>query len=85
MKSRFFTDTQGLDASPPPRDKVCVCLMLSREAYDRAVHNANRLHITSGEYIDRLLMRQRISVCGTKAPPPQDTPWPRFPPAPPDH
>lgn len=85
MKSRFFTDTQGLDAAPPPGDKVCVCLMLSRKAYERAVRNAGRMRITSGEYIDRLILSKRVSVCGTKAPPPSDTPWQRFPPAPPDH
>ncbi len=85
MKSRFFTDTQELDYSPPPCDKVCVCLMLSREAYDQAVRNASRLHITSGEYIDRLIASRCVSVCGTRVPPPADNPWPCFPPAPPDH
>lgn len=85
MKSRFFTDTQGLDASPPPCDKVCVCLMISRQAYDRAIRHAARMHMTSGEYIDRLILSQRISACGTKALPLSDNPWPRFPPAPPDH
>jgi len=85
MKSRFFTDTQDLDYSPPPCDKVCVCLCLSQKAYELAVRNANRLHITSGEYIDQLILSQRISVCDTRVQPPKDTPWPRFPPAPPDH
>lgn len=85
MKSRFFTDTQGLDSAPPPRDKICVCLMLSRDAYDRAVQTASRLNLTSGEYIDQLLLNQRISACGTKAPQRSDNPWRRFPPAPPDH
>ena len=81
MKSRFFTDTQALDASPPPCDKICVCLLMSRGAYEQAARNASRMHITSGEYIDRLI----LSACGTKAPQPPDTPWQRFPPAPPDH
>ena len=85
MKSRFFTDTQALDASPPPDDHICVCLMLSREAYDRAVRAAARMNITSGEYINRLILNRRISVCGTRVPLPADSPWPRFPPAPPDH
>lgn len=83
MKSRFFTDTQELDASPPPCDKVCVCLLLSQQAYELAVRNANRMNLTSGEYIDQLILSQRVSVCGTKAPPPKDIPWRRFPPAPP--
>lgn len=81
MKSRFFTDTQALDASPPPCDKVCVCLLLSQKAYEQAVNNASRLHLTSGEYIDRLI----LSACDTKVLPPSDSPWRRFPPAPPDH
>ena len=85
MKSRFFTDTQALDASPPPDDQICVCLMLSREAYDRAVRTAARMNITSGEYINRLILNRRISACGTRVPPSKDSPWPRFPPAPPDH
>ena len=85
MKSRFFTDTQGLDASPPPGDKICVCLMLSREAYDHAVQTAARMNITSGEYISQLLLGRRISVCDTSIPLPKDSPWPHFPPAPPGH
>lgn len=81
MKSRFFTDMQGLEASPPPCDKVCVCLRMSRKAYEQAVRNATRMHITSGEYIDGLI----LSACGTKVPQPSGNPWQRFPPAPPDH
>lgn len=85
MKSRFFTDTQGLDFSPLPGDQVCVCLRMSQQAYELAVRNASRMHLTSGEYIERLLLAQRISACGTKAPPQPDNPWRRFPPTPPDH
>lgn len=85
MKSRFFTDTRMLDALPPPDDKVCVCLILSRTAYERALHNARELHITSGAYIDRLILEQRFSDGDTKGLPPADSPWQRFPPAPPDH
>lgn len=85
MKSRFFTDTQALDASPPPDDHICVCLMLRREAYERAVQTAARMNITSGEYINRLILNRRISVCGTRVLLSKDSPWPRFPPAPPDH
>ena len=81
MKSRFFTDTQALDAAPPPCDKVCVCLLMNRQAYERAVHNAARMRMTSGEYIDRLVMSDRISACGTRARPPSDSPLPCFPPA----
>jgi len=85
MKSRFFTDTQGLDFSPPPRDQVCVCLLMSKQAYELALHNASRMNLSSGEYIDQLILSQRVSACGTKARQPSDSPWRRFPPAPPDH
>jgi len=83
MKSRFFTDTQALDAAPPPCDKVCVCLLMNRQAYEQAVRNAAQLHLTSGEYLDRLVLSDRISVCGTRVRRPSDSPWQRFPPAPP--
>ena len=85
MKSRFFTDTQGLDASPPPRDQVCVCLLMNRGAYEQAVRRAAQLNITSGEYIARLILNASFSACGTKGLQRQDSPWPCFPPAPPDH
>ena len=85
MKSRFFTDTQALDASPPPCDKVCVCLLLNRHTYELAVQAAARMHLTSGEYIDRLILAARLSACDTTVPQPSDSPWPHFPPAPPDH
>ena len=81
MKSRFFTDTQALDASPPPCDNVCVCLLMGRRAYEQAVRSAARMHLTSGEYMDHLI----LSAGGTTVPPPSDSPWRRFPPAPPDH
>lgn len=81
MKSQFFTDTQALDAAPPPCDKVCVCLLMNRGVYEQAVQKASRLHLTSGEYMEQLI----LSACGTKAPLPKDTPWRRLPPAPPDH
>ena len=83
MKSQFFTDTQGLDAAPLPSDKVCVCLLMNREAYELAVQNASRLHLTSGEYLTQLIRSTAVSACGTKALPPKDNPWQRFPPAPP--
>ena len=85
MKSRFFTDTQGLDAAPPPRDQVCVCLLMSRQAYEQAVRNASRLHMTSGAYIDRLVRQDTLSVCGTTDRPQPDSQQLCFPPAPPDH
>lgn len=55
MKSRFFTDTQGLDAAPVSGDRVSVCLMLNRRTYESAVREAERLHMTSGEYIEWLI------------------------------
>lgn len=60
MKSKFFKDTQELDnaceACTP--DKLNVCLRMGREAYERAVSEAARLQISSGEYIERCLMRE---------------------------
>ena len=85
MKSRFFTDTRALDASPPPCDKVCVCLLMRKQAYEKAVQNASRMHITTGEYMDRLILRSPFSGGGTTALQPSDNPQPCFPPAPPDH
>lgn len=85
MKSRFFTDTQALDASPPPCDQVCVCLLMNRSAYEQAVQQAAQLNMTSGEYIGQLILNTPFSACGTKAPLRQDSPWLCFPPAPPDH
>lgn len=81
MKSRFFTDTQGLDASSPPRDKVCVCLCLNRRIYERALYQAQRRRITSGEYIEQLI----LSDGDIEARPSSDSPWQRLPPAPPGH
>ena len=85
MKSRFFTDTQELDAPKPPSDKISVCLWLDRSAYEHALCQAQTLGVTSGEYIGRLIRRDIFSACGTKDLPWSCTPWRRFPPAPPDH
>lgn len=85
MKSRFFKDTQGLDHMVPPCDKVCVCLRLSRRSYERAMQQASRMNLTSGEYIDYLILAQPVNACGTKAQPPSDNLQKHFPPAPPGH
>ena len=85
MKSRFFTNTQGLDAAALPRDQVCVCLRMNRQVYEQAVRNAVSLHITSGAYIARLVMNDPLSVCGTTVPPQSENQRLCFPPAPPDH
>lgn len=81
MKSRFFTDTQGLDDTAPPRDKVCVCLCLNRRLYEKALRRAQGLRMTSGEYVERLI----LSDGGTAAKPSPDSPPQRLPPAPPGH
>lgn len=81
MKSRFFTDTQGLDGSAPPRDKVCVCLCLNRRVYERALHQAQRLRLTSSEYLELLI----LSDGDTEARRSSDSPQQRLPPAPPGH
>lgn len=85
MKSRFFTDTQGLDDRSFPSDKISVCLLVNRCAYEHVLHQAGRMGITSGEYIDHLILADAVSVCGRGALLPSDSPWRRTPPAPPDH
>lgn len=81
MKSKFFTDTQALDAAPPASGRICICLLMNREIYEQALQAASRMKLSSGEYMEQLI----LSACGTKALPPKDTPWQRLPPAPPDH
>ena len=85
MKSRLFTDTQGLDDPSLPEDKVSVCLLVNRCAYEHLLHRAGKLGITSGEYIDHLILADAISAGGTKGRQPSDSPWPQPPPAPPGH
>ena len=57
MKSQFFKDMQGLGTAPNLAGRISVCLLLNRDAYLQAVQEAARLGITSGEYIDRLMMK----------------------------
>ena len=80
MKSRFFTDEQGLDTTPDMPGKVCVCLLLRRSTFGLLLHQAQQLGMTSGEYIDHL-----VSGRGSTMPSPPYTPSLHFPPAPPDH
>lgn len=61
MKSKLFKDTQGLDqpfdlCAP---DKVSVCLRLSKQAYDAALERSQSLRMTSGDYIEALILRDR--------------------------
>ena len=57
MKSQFFKDMQGLGTAPNLAGRISVCLLLNRDAYLQAVQEAARLGITSGDYIDRLMMK----------------------------
>ncbi len=61
MKSKFFKDTQGLESAFEvcTPEKVSVCLRFSKCAYDYAVAQSQRLGVTSGEYIEQLLLRER--------------------------
>ena len=63
MKSQFFKDTQGLDKpfEKCAPDKVSVCLRLSRRAYDYAAEQAVQRRITSGQYVEGLLLREMTS------------------------
>lgn len=56
MKSKFFKDTQGLETMVCTPDKVSVCLRLSRRAYDSALSASASLGLTTGEYIETLLL-----------------------------
>lgn len=85
MKSRFFTDTQGLDDPGIPADKLSVCLRLNRSAYERAAQRAANLHMTSGEYIEHLILKDVLSACDTKDRMSADNRQTRFPQAPPGH
>lgn len=68
MKSRLFTDTQGLDApfdlcAP---DKVSVCVQMDRKAYQQALERAAQRRQTSGEYLEQLVWQAE------KSRPPED-------------
>ena len=57
MKSRLFTDPQGLDepfglCAP---DKVSVCVQMDREAYRHALERAASRRLTSGEYLEQFV------------------------------
>ncbi len=80
MKSRFFTDTQALDASVPEDGRIHICLRLSPEAVDALLTGAETLGVGTGAYLERLLLS-----AGTKEPLPPYSPRPCLPPAPPGH
>lgn len=90
MKSQFFKDTQGLDASAPRDGRISVCLLLSPDAYLRAAEAAARLGLTSSQYIEGLILhpssharRSGFIDGGTAVPPPSGRPESRLPPVPP--
>ena len=80
MKSRFFTDLQGLDTTPAA-DRVCLCLLVTPCTLERLLHECQRLGMSSGEYIDHLM----LSVCGTTVQPPSYSRPPCSPQGTPDH
>ena len=60
MKSKFFKDTHGLESafeSCAP-GKVSVCLRLDRRAYELALAESAREGLSSGEYIERLILQR---------------------------
>ncbi|MEG0740796.1 MAG: hypothetical protein RSB91_04015 [Clostridia bacterium] len=61
MKSKYFKDTHGLESAFEvcTPDKVSVCLRLTKCAYDYALAQSVRLGMTSGEYIEQLLLCER--------------------------
>lgn len=60
MKSKFFKDTaeleKALEACVP--DKLSICLRLEKRAYERMVSEAQRLGLSSGEYLEKILHRE---------------------------
>lgn len=59
MKSKFFKDTQELEPafeSCTP-DKISVCLRLDKRTYEHMITEAGRKGISSGEYLEQLLVR----------------------------
>ena len=56
MKSRFFTDVQELDTTPRIADRVCLCLLVDRRACEVILKEARGRGLTTGEYIDRLVL-----------------------------
>lgn len=56
MKSRFFTDTQELDTTPKIDNRVCVCLLMDRRACEVMLKEARGRGLTTGEYIDHLVL-----------------------------
>lgn len=68
MKSRFFTDTQDLDTTPRIADRVCVCLLMNRSACDEMLRQAQAHGLTSGEYIDQLVLGRISPRCSMELP-----------------
>lgn len=80
MKSKFFKDTQGLESAACAPDKVSVCMRLSRRAYDVVLAQSARLGLTSGEYIEALILSQLPRAprpCGTETLSRSNAPSPR--------
>lgn len=87
MKSQFFKDTQGLDASVPRDGRISVCLLLHPDAYLLAAEAAARLGLTSSQYIEGLILhsspQSRFIGGDTAGLLPSGRPESRLPPAPP--
>ena len=60
MKSKFFKDTEGLESAfdTCTPDKLNICLRLDKKAYEHLLREAQRLGITTGEYLERMLSHQ---------------------------
>ena len=58
MKSRLFTDTQGLDASGPMEaGQLAVCLRMHAATYACAASEAAHRGLTTGQYLQALVER----------------------------
>lgn len=60
MKSKLFKDIREpistYDICAP--DKLVVCVRLNKRVYEHVLAEANRLGVSSGEYVERLVLRE---------------------------
>lgn len=70
MKSRLFTDTHGLDVpfTDEGADRISVCLRMNRSAYIHIAKRAEKLGLTTGEYVERLVRQDRESGHSLRVP-----------------
>ena len=54
MRSHLFTDTQDFDSHwTCPEDKICVCLRLNKDFYQKMCSRAAHEGLTTGQYMEQ--------------------------------